>query len=60
MDRLLAKTEKTYIGTKIEHLVLNRSRSRGAARLDGKVADQEVNVHVWSLFSQWEIPGEKP
>jgi hypothetical protein len=53
----LAKTEKTYIGTKIEHLVLNEFEIPRGDRLDALVADQEVDIK-WSLSSQWEIPLE--
>ncbi len=53
----LAKTEKTYIGTKIEHLVLNEFEIRRGEVLDASIADQEVDIK-WSLSSQWEIPVE--
>jgi hypothetical protein len=53
----LAKTEKTYIGTKIEHLVVDEFELPRGQLLDAKIADHEVDIK-WSLFSQWEIPVE--
>ena len=53
----LAKTEKTYIGTKIEHLVVDEFELPEGPALDAQIADHEVDIK-WSLFSQWEIPVE--
>lgn len=53
----LEKTEKTYIGTKIEILVRNAFDLNRSGPLDLEMMGHPVDVK-WSMSCQWEIPTE--
>lgn len=53
----LEKTEKTYVGTKVEILVRARFGFERGARLDLDVDGVDVDVK-WAMDSAWQIPEE--
>jgi Restriction endonuclease NaeI len=53
----LEKTEKTYIGTKVEILLRHALELQRGAKLDNLIAGTEVDTK-FSISSQWMIPKE--
>lgn len=53
----LEKTEKTYVGTKIEIVTRTALGLERGPRLDLEIAGEDVDVK-WSMKSVWEIPSE--
>jgi hypothetical protein len=53
----LEKTEKTYVGTKLEILTRHALDLERGERMDVRVAGHEVDIK-WAFASSWQIPRE--
>lgn len=53
----LEKTEKTYVGTKVEIVTRTALKLEHAGLMDLEIAGHPVDVK-WSMSSRWEIPRE--
>jgi hypothetical protein len=55
--RQLEKTEKTYVGTKVEIVVRSALKLEPGPRLDLEIEGEDVDIK-WAMNSQWQIPRE--
>jgi hypothetical protein len=53
----LEKTEKTYVGTKVEIVVRTALKLEPGPRLDLEIEGEDVDIK-WAMSSQWQIPRE--
>jgi hypothetical protein len=53
----LEKTEKTYIGTKVEIVVRTALELEPGPKLDLEIEESDVDIK-WAMKSQWQIPRE--
>lgn len=53
----LEKTEKTYVGTKVEIVVRTALKLEPGSKLDLEIEGEDVDIK-WAMNSQWQIPRE--
>jgi hypothetical protein len=53
----LEKTEKTYVGTKVEIVVRTALKLEPGPKLDLEIEGEDVDIK-WAMSSQWQIPRE--